>query len=257
MSLSALKYIGHTLLLFSRPVICDTLLPNRLQHTGPPCPSPSPGVCPHSCSLHQWCHPAISSSDSLFSFCPESLPASEAFPMSHLFTSDEQTTGASALASVYPVIIPGWSPLRLTSLILLSKRLFRSFPQHHSLKPSILWHSAFFTVQLSQPYLTTGKTIVLTMWTFVGRIIYLLFNILSKFVIAFLPGNNRLDFIATGTIYSDFGAQEEEICHYFHIFPSIFYAKKWPEAMILAFIFFKGSLNPSLSLYSFSLIRRL
>ena len=180
------------MLFFSCPVVSDSLGPRGLQHARPPCPSPSPGVCPSSCLLHQWCHPAISSSDSLF-FCPESLPASETFPTSCLFISDDQNTGTSASTSVLSVNIQGWSPLRLTGLIsFLSKGLFRSFPYHHYLKVSILWHSAFFTVQLSQPYLTTGKTIVLTMWTFVGRVISLLFNILSRFVIAFLPRNHHL-----------------------------------------------------------------
>ena len=72
----------------------------------PPCPSPSPSVCPSSCSLYQWCHPAISSSDALFSFCPQSFTASRTFPTSHLFTSDDYNTSASA--SVLPVNIQGW-----------------------------------------------------------------------------------------------------------------------------------------------------
>ena len=67
------------LLLFSRPVVSDSLWPHGLQQAMPPCPSPSPGVCLTSCPLHQWCHPAISSSDALFSFCPQSFPASEIF----------------------------------------------------------------------------------------------------------------------------------------------------------------------------------
>ena len=101
---------------------CHSLWPHRLQHTRLPCSSPSPGVCPSSCSLHQWCHPVISSSDALFSFCPQSFPATGTFPMSYLFTSDDQNTGASA--SVLPVNIQGWSLLRLIGLIsLLSKGL--------------------------------------------------------------------------------------------------------------------------------------
>ena len=82
-------------LLFSRPVMSDPLWPHGLQHVRPPCPSPSPGDCPSSCSLHQWYHPAISSSVALFSFCPQSFPALETFPMSCLFASDDQHTGAS------------------------------------------------------------------------------------------------------------------------------------------------------------------
>ena len=102
---------------------CPTLWPHALQHVRPPCPSPSPGVCPSSCSLHQWCCPAISFSDALFS-CPPSFPASGTFPMNCLFTSDDQNTGASASASVLPGNIQSWSHLRLTGLIsLLSEGL--------------------------------------------------------------------------------------------------------------------------------------
>ena len=87
-----------------------------------PCSSPSPSVCPNSCSMHWWCPPAISSSDTHFSFCPQAFPASETFPMNHLFASDDQNTGASALESVLPVDIQGWSSLRVNGLIaLLSK----------------------------------------------------------------------------------------------------------------------------------------
>ena len=100
----------------------DSLGPHGLQHVRPPCPSPSPKVCPSSCPLHQWCHPAITSSDTLFSFCPQSFSASGTFPMSRLFTSGDQNTGASA--SVLPVNIQGRFPLTLTGLIsMLSKGL--------------------------------------------------------------------------------------------------------------------------------------
>ena len=112
----AQEYWSGLLLLFNSPVVSNSLQPHGLQHTRPPCPSPSPGVCPSSCSLHQWCCPAISSCEALFSFCPQPFPASGTFPMSHLFTSDDQTTGASASASILPVNIQGWSPLRLTGL---------------------------------------------------------------------------------------------------------------------------------------------
>ena len=103
---------------------CSTDTRYWLQLARPPCLSPSPGVCPSSCSLHWWCLSAISSSDTFFSFCPQSFPASGTFPMNHLFTSDDQNTRASALASVLLVNIQGWSPLRLTGFIsLLSKGL--------------------------------------------------------------------------------------------------------------------------------------
>ena len=100
------------LLLFSHPVLSDSLSPH----------------CPSSCPLHQWCHPAISSSDTLLSFCPQSFPASGNFPMSQLFAPDDQNTGASASASVLPMSIQNWYPLRLTGLIsLLSKGLSEVF----------------------------------------------------------------------------------------------------------------------------------
>ena len=104
------------LLLFTRSVMSDSLQLHGLQHTRPSCPSPSPRVCSSSCPLHQWCHPAISSSDALFFFYPWSFPASGTFPMSWLFTSIDQNTGASASASVFPTSIQGWFPLRLTGL---------------------------------------------------------------------------------------------------------------------------------------------
>ena len=115
------------LLLFSHPAMCGLLWPNGLLHTRPPSPSPFPQVCPSSCPLLQWCHPAIYSSDYLFSFCPQSLPESETFPMIQLFASDDQNTGASASASVCPTSIQSWFPLRLTGLISLSKGLSGAF----------------------------------------------------------------------------------------------------------------------------------
>ena len=116
------------LLLFSCPVVSDSLGSHGLQHTRPLCPSPSPEVCPSSCPLHQWCHPAISPSDALFSFCPQSFPTSGTFPMSWLFASGDQNTGVSASASVIPMSIQGWFLLKLTCLIsLLSKGLSRVF----------------------------------------------------------------------------------------------------------------------------------
>ena len=110
------------LLLLTCPVVSDSLWPHGQQHSRHPCPSPSPGVCPSSCSLHWWWCPAISSSDTLFSFCPQSSLALGTFPMSHLFISDDQNTGASA--SVFLMIIQSWFPLRLMGLIsLLAKGL--------------------------------------------------------------------------------------------------------------------------------------
>ena len=103
---------------------------------------------------------------------------------------------------------------------------FRSLLQHHSLKASILWCSAFFTVHLWRPYMTTGKTVALTIQTFVGRVMSLLFSTLSRFVITFLPWSNGLLISWLQSLFTViFGAQEEKICHYFHIFPLLFAMK--------------------------------
>ena len=116
------------LLLFSCLVVSNSSWPHGLQQARSPCPSPSPRVCPSSHSLHQWCHPAISSSDTLFSICPQSFSVSGTFPVICLFSSDDQNSGESASASALPVKIQGWSHLRLTGLIsLLSKGLWGIF----------------------------------------------------------------------------------------------------------------------------------
>ena len=94
----------------------------------------------------------------------------------------------------------------------------KSVLQHHSSKASIQC-SAFYMVQLSHPYMTTGKTITLTRWTFVGKVMSLLFNTLSRFVTAFLPRSKCFNFMPAVTICSDFGAQENKVCHCLHCFP--------------------------------------
>ena len=155
---------------FSRSVVSDSLRPHELQHARPSCPSPTPGVHSNSRPSSRWCHPAISSSVVPFSSCPQSLPASESFPMSQLFTWGGQSTGVSALALVLPKN-PGLISFRMDWLDLLAvQRTLKSLLQHYRSKASIFRHSAFFTVQLSHPYMTTGKTIALTRWTFVDKV---------------------------------------------------------------------------------------
>ena len=95
----------------------------------------------------------------------------------------------------------------------------KSLLQHHSSKASVLWHSAFFIVQLSHPYMTTGKTIALTRWTFVSKVMSLLFNMLSRLAITFLPRSKHINLMAAVTICSDFGAQKNKVWHCFHCFP--------------------------------------
>ena len=105
---------------FSCSVVSDSLRPHESQHARPPYPSPTPGVHSDSCPSSQWCHPAISSSVVLFSSCPQSLPASESFPMSQLFAWGAQSTGVSALASFLPKKSQGWSPSEWTGWICCS-----------------------------------------------------------------------------------------------------------------------------------------
>ena len=107
---------------FSRPVVSDSLRPHELQHARPPCPSPTPGVHSNSHPSSQWCHPVISSSVIPFSSCPQSLPASESFPMSQLFAWGGQSTGVSALALFLPKNTQDWSPLGWTGWVSCSPR---------------------------------------------------------------------------------------------------------------------------------------
>ena len=129
---------------FSHSVVSDSLRPYESQHARPPCPSPTPGVHPDSRPLSQWCHPAISSSVIPFSSCAQSLPASEPFPVSQLFTWGGQSTGVSALASFLPKKSQGWSPSEWTGWISLqSKELSKVFSN------TTVQKHQFFSAQLS------------------------------------------------------------------------------------------------------------
>ena len=139
--------INSHLLLFSCPVVSDSLLPHESQHARPPCPSPTPGVDSNSRPSSRWCHPAISSSVFPFSSCPQSLSASESFPMSQLFTWGGQSTGLSALASFLPKKSWDWSPLEWTGwLSLQSKGLSRVFSN------TTVQKHQFFGAQLSSQF---------------------------------------------------------------------------------------------------------
>ena len=129
---------------FSRSVVSDYLRPHELQHARPPCPSPTPGVHSNSSPLSWWCHPAISSSVVPFPSCPQSLPASESFPMSQLFTWGGQSTGVSASATVLPMNTQDWPPLGWAGwMSLQSKRLSRVFSN------TTVQKHQFFGAQLS------------------------------------------------------------------------------------------------------------
>ena len=128
----------------SRSVVTDSLQPHESQHARPPCPSPTPGVHSDSHPSSQWCHPAISSSVIPFSSCPRSLPASESFPMSQLFTWGGQSTGVSALPSFVPKTSQGWSASEWTGWTSLqSKGLSRVFSN------TTVQKHQFFSAQLS------------------------------------------------------------------------------------------------------------
>ena len=171
----------------------DSLQPHGLQHLRLPCPSPTPRAYSNSCLQSWWCHPTISYSVIPFSSYPQSFPASESFPMSQLFASGGQNIGVSASISVHPGLIS----FRMDWLDLLSVQgTLESLLQHHSSKALILRCLAFFIVQLSHTYITTGKTIALTRRTFIGKVMSLLFNMLSRLVIAFLPRSKSFNFTA-------------------------------------------------------------
>ena len=146
-----------------------------------------PELAQNQCPLSQWCHPAISSSVTTFSFCLKSFPASGSFPVSQFFASGGQSIGVSALASVLSMNIQNWFPLGWTGwLSLQSKDCQESSPapQFKRIISSTL--SLFYCPALTT-YMTTGKTIALTRQTFVGKVVSLLFNMLSRLVITFLP----------------------------------------------------------------------
>ena len=112
---------------------------------------------------------------------------------------------------------PGLISFRMDWLDLLAvKGTLKNLLQHHSSKASILQRSAFFIVQLSHPYMTTGKTIALTRQTFVGKVMPLLSSMLSRLVITFLPRSKSFNFMAAITICNDFGAPQNQVCHCFH-----------------------------------------
>ena len=171
---------------FSSSVMFDSLQHHGLQHTKPPCPLPTPGVYSKSCPLSQWCHSTISSSVIPFSSRLQSSTASGSFLMSQFFTSGGQSIGVSASASVLPMNIQDWFPLGWTGRISLqSKGLSRVFysttvQKHQFFGAQFFLDSSF------------GKTKVLTRWTSVGKVMSLLFNMLSRLVIIFLPRSKRL-----------------------------------------------------------------
>ena len=177
---------------FSCSVLSDSLQPHGLQHARPPCPSPTPRVYSHLCPLRQWYHPTIS-----FSVVPSSSRL-QSFPASVFSSESVLLIRWSKYWSFNFNISPSNEYSGLISFmrdwldLLEVQGTLKSLLQHHSSKASILQSSAFFLVQLSHLYMTTGKTIALTRQTFVGKVMSLLLNMLSRLVITFLPRSKCL-----------------------------------------------------------------
>ena len=231
---------------FSCSVMSNSLRPHGLQHIRLPCPSPTPGACANSCPLSWWCHQTISSSVVPFCSCLQFFPASGSFPMSQSFTSDGQSIRVSASASVFPMNTQGWFPLGLTGWISCSPRDSQEFsptPQFKSINSSALRF-------LYGPTLTSahGKTIALTRQTFVGKVMSLLFNMLYRLVIAFLPRSKHL---LISCLHSPAaGILEPKKIKSFTvsiISPSICHEVMGPDAMI--FVFRMLSFKPAFSLF--------
>ena len=212
-----------------------------------------PELASNSCPLSQRCHPTISSSVILFSSCLQSFPAWGSFPTSWLFTSGGQRIRASALASVPPVNIQDWFPLGVTGLISLqSKGLPRVFLQHHCLKVSILQHSTSFMVPT--------HTLIHDHWKnhsfdYMDQSLCF-FNMLSRFVIAFLPRNKHLLIWWLQSLSEVIlEPRKVESVTVSIVSPSVGHEVMGPDAMI--FVFWMLSFKPAFSLSSFTFIKRL
>ena len=165
----------------------DSLRPHRLQHARLPYPSPTPEACSNSWPLNWWYYPNMSS---LLS------PSPPAFNISQHQGLFQWVSSSHQVAKVLELQLQSFQWLISFRMDWLDfhavQETLKSLLQHHSSKASVLQHSAFFIAQLSYPYMITGKTIALTRWTFVGKVMSLLFNMLSRLVITFLPRSKRL-----------------------------------------------------------------
>ena len=195
----------------------DSLRSHGLQHPRLPGPSSNPRASSNSCPSSQWCYPTISSSFVHFSSCLQPFPASGSFPMSQFFTSGAQSIAASASLPVLSMNIQDWSPLQFTGLISMqSKGLARVFSN------TTVQKNQFFSTELflcSNFHIHTWlleKPYVWLWWHLL--IMSLLFNILSRLLIAFLPRCKCLNFMTAVTICCDFAAQENKVCHCFPIY---------------------------------------
>ena len=197
---------------FSCSVVSNSLRPHESQHTRPPCPSPTPGVYTNSTSIKS----VMPSSHLILSHPLLLLPPIP--PSIRVFTTESILCMRwpkywSFIFSTSPSNEhPGLISFRMDWWDLLAVQgTLKSLFQHHSSKASILQCSAFFTVQLSHPHMTTGRTILLTRWTFVGKVMSLLFNMLSTLVMTFLPRSKCLLIMAAVIICSDSGAPKNKV----------------------------------------------
>ena len=227
--------------------VSDSLWPHWLQHTRLPCPSPSPGMCSNSRPLSHWCHLTISSFVIPISSCLQSSPASESFLMSQLFTSGGQILVLQLHHQSFQWIFSLISFRTDYFNLLAVQGTLKSLLQHHGEKASILWHSTFFMVQFSHLYLTTGKIIALTRWTFVGKVMSLLFNTRSGSVITFLPRSKCL-LISWLQSWSAVILEPKKIksVNVAIVSPSVCHEVMWLDAMILVFWMLKFNTLQSL-----------
>ena len=197
--------------------MADSFWPHELEYVRLPCPLHSPRVCSDSCPLSWWCHPTISS------------PSPPTFNLSQHQGLFKWVSSSHQVPKVLEFQLPHqffqWTPglisFRMDWLdILAVQGTLKSLLQHHSSKASILQCSAFFIVQLSHPYMTTRKTIALTRCTFVGKAMSLLFNMLSRLFITFLPRSKHL---LISWLQSPSAVilepPQNKVCHCFHCFP--------------------------------------
>ena len=179
--------------MFSHSVMSDSLSPHGMQHTRLPCLSSTPGACSNSCPLMSLmvsnhltlCHPLLF----LPSFFPSMTVLSNELALHIRWPKHWSFSFSISPSNEYSGLIS----FRIDGFDLRAVQgTLKSLLQHHSTKSSTLWHSASFMIQLSHPYTTTGKTIALTRWTVVGKVMSLLFTMLSRLVIAFLPRSKHL-----------------------------------------------------------------
>ena len=233
----------------------NSLHPCGLQHTRPSCPSPTPGVYTNIRPLSQWCHPTISSSVVLFYTQLQFFPTSGSFPMSQFFVSGGQSIGVSGSTSVLPMNTQDWSPLAWTGWISLqSKGLSRVVSN------TTVQKQQFFGAQLSlwsnsHIHMTTGNTTAMMRRTFVRKVMSLLFNMLSRLVITFLPRSKHLLISWLQSPSAVILESKKIVWHCFHGFPIYLPQRDGTRCHDLSFLMF--SFKATISLSSFTYIKRL